>query len=146
MATQSETQPGHKVKKHISLSVQVAEYLEGEARRAHVSLSEVIESQALTNQQAPQQAQMLLEVKIDQLVADMADLRAKVLPVVVSVAAMLKAYEAGEGPSSAASPEEEKPRIVTYEEMYGPITHTPVPQSPPRVPVQPPKSRWFRGR
>jgi hypothetical protein len=146
MTTQPETQQGHKVKKHVSLSAQVAEYLEGEARRAHVSLSEIIESQVLTNQQATQQAQMLLEVKIDQLVADMAELRAKVLPVVATVAAALKAWEAGEAPSSAASPDDERPRIVTYEEMYGPITHTPVPQSPPRVPVEPPKSRWFRGR
>jgi hypothetical protein len=146
MTTQTATQQGHKVKKHVSLSAQVAEYLEGEARRAHVSLSEVIESQALTHQQAHQQAQMLLEVKIDQLVTDMAELRAKVLPVVVTVAAMLKAWDAGEGPSLTVSPDGERPRIVTYEEMYGPITRAEEPPVPVQAPIETPKSRWFRGR
>jgi hypothetical protein len=146
MTTHRETPQGHKVKKHVSLSAPVAEYLEGEARRAHVSISEVIESQVLTNQQAMAHAQMLLEVKIDQLVADMAELRAKVLPVVATVAAALKAWEAGEGPQSAESPDHDKPGIVTYEEMYGPITHTPVPQSTPRVPVEVPWRRRLWGR
>ena len=80
---------------------------------------------------------------VQYLVADMADLRAQVLPLVATVTAMLRQME-GELPVKLDAEEADPlPRIVTYEEMYGPITPAP-PQEPvaPRIAPTRPRPRW----
>jgi hypothetical protein len=116
------TQPRHKVKKHITLSADVAEALETAAREAKVTLSDVIEARVREPYQAAGQSNTILDVRLEQLAADLADLRAKVLPLVATVTAILQQME-GElpGPLSEAKAPAVKPKIATYEDMYGPI-------------------------
>jgi hypothetical protein len=137
MATQRTT----RVKKHITLSVDVAEDLEAAAREAKVSLSEVIEARVRAGDQSEAHAQSVLEARVEQLALDMADLRAKVLPLVATVSGLLRQME-GELPGKLdAEPDAPPPRIATYEEMYGPITRA-EPAPPPAPAEPPPRRRW----
>jgi hypothetical protein len=72
--------------------------------------------------------------------ADLLSFRSKVLPLVETVTALLQQME-GDLPK-AERVHEPRPKIATYEEMYGPITHTPSPE-PTQPPVDPPpRRRW----
>jgi hypothetical protein len=128
------TQQRHKVKRHISLNADVVEDLEADARRTRATLSEVIEARCRMSQQATGQAQAFLDARLEQLVEDLADLRAKVTKI-MDILGPLAADQLPEA-------EEPRPRIATYEEMYGPITRTPPPElvQPPVTP--PPRRRW----
>jgi hypothetical protein len=140
MATQRTT----RVKKHISLSAEVAADLEVAAREAKVTVSDVIEARIRDYRQGEMHAQSVLETRVEQLVMDMADLRAKVLPLVATVTALLRQME-GELPVTLEEPAAEPaPRIVTYEEMYGPITPDPAREPRPAPLADVPKPRWWR--
>jgi hypothetical protein len=136
------TQRAPKVKKHLTLSAGLVEEAERQAQLANVNVSDVIEAWCRDRGQANGQAAALLQASLEQLVADVADLRAKVLPLVNTVTQMLRQME-GELPISS---EEEATTpttpIATYEEMYGPIT-TAEPTLPPEQRVEPaPRKRW----
>ena len=136
------TQARHKVKKHITLSADVAEALETAAREAKVTVSDVIEARVRDHQHADGQTQTFLEVRLEQLVADVADLRAKVLPLVATVTALLRQME-GELPVPAdAEVTTPTPRIVTQEEMYGPITPMPTREVDSSAILPPRRRRW----
>jgi hypothetical protein len=130
-----------RVKKHITLSADVAAALEAEARAAKVTVSEVIEARVRDAERAARQEPSMLETRLEQLVMDLTDLRAKVLPLVATVTALLRQME-GEWPVSvdtaAADP---PPRIVTHEEMYGPMTPAPTPDHAPAGAPKP-RRRW----
>jgi hypothetical protein len=131
-----------RVKKHITLSAEVAAGLEAEARVTKVTVSEVIEARVRDTERAERQGPSVLETRVEQLVMDMTDLRAKVLPLVATVTALLRQIE-GEWPvkmdtEADATP----PRIVIYEEMYGPITPTPVSEPPPDPVAPTPRKGW----
>jgi hypothetical protein len=137
------TQTRHKVKKHITLSAEVVEVLEEEAQQGKVTLSDVIEAHLQSSYRAAEQDHAGLGGQLHQLIADLADLRAKVLPLVATVTAMLRQME-GELPVKLDAEQPEPAlKIATYEEMYGPIT-----PAPPREPVAPriaptrPRPRW----
>jgi hypothetical protein len=137
MATRGAT----RVKKHLTLSAEVVADLEAEARAAKVTLSEVIEGRLRErSRRGSGEALSLLETRVEQLVMDLADLRAKVLPLVATVTALLRQME-GELPVKG-EPEADTtaPRIATYEEMYGEIRPPPVSDSPP-PPAGPKPSR-----
>jgi hypothetical protein len=132
-----------RVKKHITLSADVAAALEADARASKATVSEVIEARVRETERAAAQVQSVLDTRLDQLVMDLADLRAKVLPLVATVTAMLRQME-GEwpvkvDPQADATP----PRIVSYDEIYGPITPDPRSEAPP-APTEPRPRRGWR--
>jgi hypothetical protein len=133
---------GHKPRKHVTFEPDVLQRLEHEAAQAKVGLSAVIEGHIKADWQHAEREQTVLHLRMDQLSADLTDLRAKVLPLVATVTALLRQIE-GELPVTLEEPAAEPaPRIVTYEEMYGPITRLSEPD-PPTHPVTPkPRKRW----
>jgi hypothetical protein len=136
MATQRAT----RVKKHVTLDADVLAGIEAQALAAHVTVSEVIDGLWHARQIAETQTQSILEARVEQLIVDMADLRAKVLPVLSDIATLLNQVD-GQGPRVADDPEP-RPKIATYEEMYGPIPHTPQPEWTPPVAPEKPRKRW----
>jgi hypothetical protein len=140
------TQRGTRVKKHITLSTNVAEALEVEARQAKVTLSEVIEAHVRAQQGGEAAVPSVLETRVEQLVLDMADLRAKVLPLVNTVTQMLRQME-GELPVTGEGEATTPPLpVVSHEEMYGPITPATTPPPPEQLVEATPRRRWrWRG-
>ncbi|MDQ3830551.1 MAG: hypothetical protein M3361_14860 [Candidatus Tectomicrobia bacterium] len=129
---------------------EVLQRLEHEAAQAKVGLSTVIEGHIKADWQHATGEQTMLQARMDQLAADLADLRAKVLPLVATVTAMLRQME-GELPvkpeTEAATPEL---RIATYEEMYGPMNQAAPsvnpasPPNPPTIEEEPkPRKGWL---
>jgi hypothetical protein len=131
-----------RTKKHVTFDAEVLHRLEQEALQANIGLSDVVEGHIKAHWQHAEGQTNILEARLDQLSVDLSDLRAKVLPLVATVTALLRQME-GELPVPAdAEVTTPKPRIVTQEEMYGPIT--PVPPPGPVAPPAPPtrRRRW----
>jgi hypothetical protein len=123
-------------KKSITLAQDLMTKLEAEADIASVPVSQVIESHLREHYQVN------VFQSLQHLESSLNEFKAAVMPVVVKVAGMIREWEQRDEVSSHDTPAP-KPKIATYEEMYGPIRHTPVPQSPPRAPAEPPpRRRW----
>jgi hypothetical protein len=118
----------------ITLAPDLWERLDVDASTANLSVSQLIESHLREYYQGA------ATIRLDRIETTLQDFRASVLPVVTKVAKYLQELE-GDG-SSPTEGDGQVPKIATYEEMYGPITHTP-PPDPPRLPVTPPpRRRW----
>lgn len=102
------------------MPVELLADLESEAKRAGVSLSEVIVGRLRDSQQAAAPRPSELDLRVEQLVLDLADLRAKVLPLVATITELLRQME-GELPKGTPEAGAEPTRIATYEEIYGQI-------------------------
>jgi hypothetical protein len=103
-------------RKHITLSDDVLARLEHEAISFRVSVSEVVEKHLQADWNRAETSSVL-EVKVEQLARDVGELRARVLPLVARVNALLQQVEqeAGGQPSTAPTP---AVKIATYEDIY----------------------------
>jgi len=118
--------------------------LEQEAAQHQTTISEVIAGHVASDWQAGQENMGLLGAQVAQLSADMADFRAKVLPLVATVTALLRQME-GELPVKGDAPQAEPPiRVVPYEEMYADEQSTSEPpvETQHSVDLQKIKRRW----
>jgi hypothetical protein len=120
--------------KTITLAPDLMERLETEASLTNRSVSQLMEAH-LRDYYLDGSA-----ARLDRLEATLNDFRASVLPVVTKVAKYLQELE-GEG-SSPTKGDGQPPKIATYEEMYGPIPHTPQPVWTPPMAAPKPRKRW----
>jgi hypothetical protein len=122
----------------VSLAADLIEQLETDAKVGHVSISQLIESYMREHYQGN------VVQQLQHLESAFNEFKAGVLPVVAKVADLIQQFEQ-DGAFAGQGSSEPPPKIATYEEMYGPITHAPVPDPPP-APVESPRRRWsWRG-
>jgi hypothetical protein len=118
----------------ITLAPDLWERLDLDARTANLSVSQLIESHLREYYQG------VSTLRLDRIETTLHDFRASVIPVVTKVAQYLQELEGeGAGPTKGDG---QPPKIVSYEEMYGPITRTPAPDPPPAPVEPPPRRRW----
>jgi hypothetical protein len=127
--------------KSITLSPELMNKIETEAKSANVPISQVIESHLNDHYQGG------LPLRLAHMESSLNELKAAVLPVVTKVAVLIQQLEQDEKHvgQNQTSLNPTLP-IVTHDEMYGPITQAPLQESPEMVTEPPPRKRWtWRG-
>jgi hypothetical protein len=123
----------------VTLPADLIEKLEADAKAGDVSLSQVIEAYCREHYQGN------VMQHLEHLESSLNELKARVMPVVEKVAGLLEQADQ-EGVLTGQGSAEPAPKIATYEEIYGPIPHTPQPPWRPPVAAPKPERRWpWRG-
>ena len=104
-----------RVRINLTLPGEMIEGLEREAAGFRVSVSKVVEQHVQSDWHHTTDSSEL-EIKVEQLVRDMGELRARVLPLVERVNVLLQAVEQ-QGPPPAASTAGPM-KVARYSEMY----------------------------
>jgi hypothetical protein len=122
-----------KPRTHVTLSEGVLTQLEALAKSTGASVSAVIEGLVTEALAGDEGSAAGMRRELSAIRQGVEVLQAQVLPLVETVNRLLR--EAGQIDQPAGrEPTEARPKIATYEEMYGPITRMPPPE-PPRAPV-----------
>jgi hypothetical protein len=135
-----------KPRTHVTLSEGLLTQLEELAKRTGASVSAVIEGLVTEALEGDEGSAAGMRRELTAIRQGVDALQAQVLPLVETVNRLLR--EAGHTDQpSPPEPPEPRPKIATYEEMYGPIERAPQPDSPP-APVTPPppapRRSWWR--